>query len=67
MKVKLISFSQANEWFRDVEGVNRPKSLQDLIAYAARVSNPSNQNNEATAEKLIRYLASISIGHHLKW
>ena len=57
MKVKLISFSQANEWFRDVEGVNRPKSLQDLIAYAARVSNPSNQNNEATAEKLIRYLA----------
>jgi len=57
MRVKLISFSQANEWFRDVEGVNRPKSLQDLIAYAARVSNPSNQNNEATAEKLIRYLA----------
>jgi len=57
VKVKLISFSQANEWFRDVEGVNRPKSLQDLIAYAARVSNPSNQNNEATAEKLIRYLA----------
>jgi len=57
MKVKLISFSQANEWFRDVEGVKRPKSLQDLIAYAARVSNPANQNNEATAEKLIRYLA----------
>ena len=57
MKVKLISFSQANEWFRDVEGINRPKSLQDLIAYAARVSNPANQNNEATAEKLIRYLA----------
>jgi thymidylate synthase (FAD) len=57
MRVKLISFSQANEWFRDVEGVNRPKSLQDLIAYAARVSNPSNQNNKDTAEKLIRYLA----------
>lgn len=57
MKVKLISFSQANEWFRDVEGINRPKSLQDLIAFAARVSNPANQNNEATAEKLIRYLA----------
>jgi thymidylate synthase (FAD) len=57
VKVKLISFSQANEWFRDVEGINRPKSLQDLIAFAARVSNPANQNNEATAEKLIRYLA----------
>jgi len=57
VKVKLISFSQANEWFRDIEGVNRPRSLRDLIAYAARVSNPSNQNNQDTAEKLIRYLA----------
>jgi len=58
MTVKLISYSQPpNEWFRDIEGVKRPKSLQDMIAYAARVSNPANQNNEATAEKLIRYLA----------
>jgi thymidylate synthase (FAD) len=31
-------------------------SVQDLIAYCARVSNPSNQNNSATADKLIRYL-----------
>ena len=29
---------------------------EKLIAYMARVSNPKNQNNEATASKLIRYL-----------
>jgi len=28
----------------------------ELVAYAARVSNPSNQNNEKTAPKLLRYL-----------
>jgi len=43
---KLISYSQ-NE--------NRD-TLLEQIAYAARVSNPSNQNNKATAEKLVRYL-----------
>lgn len=32
------------------------RSLLEQIAYAARVSNPSNQNNNATAEKLVRYL-----------
>ena len=31
-------------------------SLQDIVAYCARVSNPANQNNTATNEKLIRYL-----------
>jgi thymidylate synthase (FAD) len=30
--------------------------LQDLVAYCARVSNPANQNNTQTNEKLIRYL-----------
>ena len=52
MSVKLISFSQPPE-----EWSESKNPLQDLIAYAARVSNPSNQNNQATAEKLIRYLA----------
>jgi thymidylate synthase (FAD) len=33
----------------------------DLIAYAARVSNPMNQNNKKTASKLLRYL--IKEGH----
>ena len=31
-------------------------TANELIAYAARVSNPSNQNNERTAAKLLRYL-----------
>ena len=31
-------------------------SILDLISYCARVSNPSNQSNTETSEKLIRYL-----------
>lgn len=46
MNVKLINYSQ------DPEG----KNLLEQIAYCARVSNPSNQNNLETAEKLVRYL-----------
>lgn len=48
MKVKLISYSQSPEY---------NESAQDLIAYCARVSNPNNQNNKETSEKLLRYLA----------
>ena len=48
MKVKLISYSQSPEY---------NESAQDLIAYCARVSNPSNQNNKETSEKLLKYLA----------
>ena len=50
MKVKLISYSQAAEGFES--NVN----VQDLIAFCARVSNPSNQMNTETSEKLIKYL-----------
>jgi thymidylate synthase (FAD) len=50
MQVRLISYSQAP--FQAV-GLERP---QDLIAYTARVSNPSNQNNKETADKLLKYL-----------
>jgi thymidylate synthase (FAD) len=46
MHVKLIS------WTHDREG----RSLLEQVAYAARVSNPANQNNNDTAEKLVRYL-----------
>jgi len=46
MEVKLVSYSQG------VDG----KNLLDQVAYAARVSNPANQNNDATSEKLVRYL-----------
>jgi thymidylate synthase (FAD) len=47
LKVKLISYSKPYEMLGDA---------QDLIAFCARVSNPSNQNNTETSEKLIRYL-----------
>ena len=46
MKVTLVSSSQG------VDG----KNLLEQVAYAARVSNPANQNNDETAEKLVRYL-----------
>ena len=54
MKVKLISYSQPVS-STDNE-VNHLESLQDLVAYCARVSNPANQMNTETNEKLIRYL-----------
>ena len=52
MKVKLISYSKPTEDISN-EGIN---DAQELIAYCARVSNPSNQLNTETSEKLIKYL-----------
>jgi thymidylate synthase (FAD) len=52
MNVRLLSYSQPSEEFSDI-GV---ADAQELIAYCARVSNPSNQLNTDTSEKLIRYL-----------
>lgn len=52
MKVRLISYSQPTEEMVE----NNIKNAQDLIAFCARVSNPSNQLNNETSEKLIRYL-----------
>lgn len=49
MRVELISYSKPEIG---------EQSLTDLIAYCARVSNPANQNNTETNEKLIRYLIS---------
>jgi len=46
MTVKLISYSKGE----------KDESLQDIIAYTARVSNPSNQDNTETSERLLRYL-----------
>jgi thymidylate synthase (FAD) len=51
MKVKLVSYSQPAG---EIEGL---ENVQDLIAYAARVSNPSNQLNTETSAKLLNYLA----------
>jgi len=52
MNVRLLSYSQPTEEFQDL-GIG---DAQELIAYCARVSNPSNQLNTDTSEKLIRYL-----------
>lgn len=52
MKVKLVSYSQPTAEFAE-QGVN---DAQELIAYCARVSNPANQFNTETSEKLINYL-----------
>jgi len=52
MKVKLISCSKPTRQLAS-EGIYE---AQDLIAFCARVSNPSNQLNTETSEKLIRYL-----------
>jgi len=53
MKVKLVSYSQPSREFLH-EGL---EDVQDLIAYAARVSNPSNQLNSETSARLLNYLA----------
>ena len=52
MNVRLVSYSQPTEEFKD-QGIN---DAQELIAYCARVSNPANQINSETSEKLIKYL-----------
>ena len=52
MQVRLISYSQAPD-----EGFLYPElNLEGLVAYAARVSNPGNQSNRKTADKLLKYL-----------
>jgi thymidylate synthase (FAD) len=52
MNVRLLSYSNPTPEFSDL-GIS---DAQELIAYCARVSNPSNQLNTDTSEKLIRYL-----------
>ncbi len=58
MDVKLVSYSRPTEEFEQ-HGI---ADAQELIAYCARVSNPSNQFNTDTSEKLIRYLVK-----HAHW
>ena len=53
MQVKLVSHSVVSQDFFEEHGKTTP---QDLIAFCARVSNPKNQNNKATADKLIKFL-----------
>lgn len=51
MKVRLVGYTQPAEEFKDSFS-----DVKDLIAFCARVSNPSNQYNTETADKLINYL-----------
>lgn len=52
MEVRLISYSQTPNPEQTV-----PESMADMVAYCARVSNPANQDNKETSEKLLNYLA----------
>ena len=52
MNVRLVSYSQPTPEFANL-GIT---DAQELIAYCARVSNPANQFNSETSERLIRYL-----------
>ena len=54
MKVRLVSYSKPTIEFEN-EGIT---DVQELVAFCARVSNPSNQNNNETSQKLIKYLIS---------
>jgi len=54
MTAKLINYSQVPV-DPDIEYPDK-KSLLELIAFCARVSNPANQSNPKTAEKLVKYL-----------
>lgn len=55
MKVTLVNYSQPAE--TSLQGM----SMMEWVAYCARVSNPANQMNHETSEKLVRYLAR---NHH---
>ena len=52
MNVKLVSYSQPTQEFIN-EGL---ENVQDLVAFCAKVSNPTSQINKETSERLIKYL-----------
>ena len=51
MKVRLVGYTQPSEDFK-----SDFNDAKELVVFCARVSNPSNQFNNETADKLIRYL-----------
>ena len=54
MAVRLVSYTKPAEEFVQ-EGI-ADNDLLDLVAFCARVSNPANQMNSETSEKLVKYL-----------
>ena len=56
MRARLISYSQPVRHVHSGEpGIMGLENIQDLVAYCARVSNPSNQANTKTTTKLLGY------------
>ena len=53
---KIIALTQPTIW-TDAPGQPQQLTVDEFIAYVARVSNPQNQNNTLTAPKLLKYLA----------
>jgi thymidylate synthase (FAD) len=51
VKVKLVGYTQPSEEFKQ-----HFSNAKELVAFCSRVSNPSNQYNNETADKLINYL-----------
>lgn len=57
MKVRLISYSKSEESILPVtSNLQKSKDIENLVAYCARVSNPSNQMNTETNDRLLKYL-----------
>lgn len=57
MQARLLSHSQPVRHIHSGEpGIMGLENIQDLVAYCARVSNPSNQSNTKTTPKLLEYL-----------
>jgi thymidylate synthase (FAD) len=53
MKVRAVAVTQPT-----INKIDGPMSVDEFIAYVARVSNPSNQMNTETAPKLLQYLVT---------
>lgn len=56
--VKLVSYSTLDYDYACDKSIDSKADVQSMIAYCARVSNPSNQSNMDTADRLINYLIS---------
>jgi len=51
MAVRIVSYTQPTDEFKE-QGL---ENVQDLIAFCAKVSNPTAQINKETSERLIKY------------
>ena len=56
VNVRLVSYSKPGPEFLNLLDPEETNTLTNLISFCARVSNPSNQNNTETSEKLLNYL-----------